>query len=141
MPLIWLGRGEGGSLGPVLQGGGESSDFGSASRGEGSRAVCCEMRGYCVLVPLVAFDAICGGDAVEVPPMLVLFCILAGLVRSSHVSDLLDDSAGVVIMKTRVRMVITVRETLWKGVVALKRKAINSKYRYRESRSGSWGVI
>jgi hypothetical protein len=138
MPLIGLGRGEGGvSLGSVPLGDGESSDFGSASRGEGSRVVCCGVRGYCVLVSLVDFDAICGGYVVEVSPTLVVFCILAGFVRSGFVSDLVDDSAGIMIIRTRMRMTIMVREILWKGVIALGRKAINSKYGYGESRGGS----
>jgi hypothetical protein len=75
--------------------------------------VCCGMKGYRVLVPLIDFEAICGRDAVGFSPTLVVFCMLAGFVRSGSVWILSMIVARTMITRMRMRMLMMVEETLW----------------------------
>jgi hypothetical protein len=70
-----------------------------------------------VLVPLIDFEAICGGDAVRFSSTLVVFCMLAGFVRSGSVWILSMIVARTMIMRIRMRMIMImimmVEETPW----------------------------
>jgi hypothetical protein len=66
-----------------------------------------------VLVPLIDFEAICGGGAVGFSSTLVLFCRLAGFVRSGSVWILSMIVVSTMIMRIRMRMIMMVEETLW----------------------------
>jgi hypothetical protein len=78
-----------------------------------------------VLVPLFDFEAIYGGDAVGFSPTLMVFCMLAGFVRSGSVWVLSMIVARTMIMRMRMRMIMMVEETLWERRDCLGRKAIN----------------
>jgi hypothetical protein len=93
--------------------------------GDGSRVICCGMKGCRVLVPLIDFEAICVGDAVGFSPMLVVFCMLAGFVRSGSVWILSMIVARTMIMRIRMRMIMMVEETLWERRDRLGEKTIN----------------